>query len=169
MPPMSLLDWQQIVKLVYDETNNRLRTDATLSGSIGEISIDHTNDSIRLGDGTTLFTGSTISSKTGLDVNVLNQLEVAQSGLKIAVKSSRIAVGTTPVAVPSSSLANRNGLSIRVLGPSTVYIGSSAVTATVGYPKFSGEEVIIDATDDITLYAVCAAGESSELAILEIA
>lgn len=68
------LDANQVLRSAYEVTTNRLRVDASISGSIGsiEVIIDHTNDSIRLGDGTTLFTGTTVSGKTGLDVNIIN-------------------------------------------------------------------------------------------------
>lgn len=78
-PPPSLLDYEQILPRVFDEPNGRLRVDAqvTWSGGAIEVIIDQTTDSIRIGDGTTLFTGTTVGSKTGLDVNVLNGASAA--------------------------------------------------------------------------------------------
>lgn len=68
------LDGFQVLKLVYDEAINRLRVDMganiTLGGEL-EVAIDHTTDSIRLGDGTSLITATTIGPKTGLDVNII--------------------------------------------------------------------------------------------------
>ncbi len=67
-------DFAQVIKLVYDEALNRLRVDMganiTLGGEL-EVAIDHTTDSIRLGDGTSLITATTIGPKTGLDVNII--------------------------------------------------------------------------------------------------
>jgi hypothetical protein len=37
-----------------------------------EVDLSHVDDSVRLGDGTTLFTGTTVGADTGLDVNVIN-------------------------------------------------------------------------------------------------
>lgn len=42
--------------------------------NIPEILISHTDDSIRLGDGVSLFTGSIVGPKVGLDVSILNQI-----------------------------------------------------------------------------------------------
>lgn len=70
-------DFPQVLRSVFDVDENCLRV-CIVSGSSGgpnppfEVIIDHTNDSIRLGDGTTLFTGTTVGPKTGLDVNVIN-------------------------------------------------------------------------------------------------
>jgi hypothetical protein len=76
MPPSpSLLDFTQILQRVFDEANGRLRTDAqatVVAGSL-EVIISHTDDSIRLGDGTSLITATTVGPKVGLDVNVVNQ------------------------------------------------------------------------------------------------
>lgn len=76
MPPPtpSLLDWSQIIQRVFDEPNGRIRTDVVYSPNPGsiEVIISHTDDSIRLGDGTNLNTITQVGSKYGIDVNVLN-------------------------------------------------------------------------------------------------
>lgn len=47
-------------------------------GSINtNVSVSHTDDSIRLGDGTSLITSTTIGPKQGLDVNVINSVSSA--------------------------------------------------------------------------------------------
>lgn len=96
------LDAAQVVRRAYDEAANRLRVDAEITASIGDIILSaatssiaigdgvdtlainpdgtinvnvllsHVDDSVRLGDGTTLFTGTTVGPKTGLDVNLIN-------------------------------------------------------------------------------------------------
>lgn len=52
-------------------TNNLLKINN--DGSIdANVSVSHTNDSIRLGDGTNLITSTNVSGKQGLDVNVIS-------------------------------------------------------------------------------------------------
>ena len=68
----SSLDGNQVLQHAFDEDTCELRVKASVSSGGNEVIIDHADDSIRLGDGTTLFTGTTIGSKTGLDINVLN-------------------------------------------------------------------------------------------------
>lgn len=41
---------------------------------VADVILSHTNDSVRLGDGTNLFTSTTIGPKTALDVNVINNV-----------------------------------------------------------------------------------------------
>lgn len=70
----------QVLRSVFDVDKNCLRVcvvEGTTGGGSGfEVIISHTDDSIRLGDGTKLVTATTVSSKVGLDVNVLNELNI---------------------------------------------------------------------------------------------
>ena len=51
---------------------------ATITNAI-DVDISHTTDSIKLGDGTNLVTTSASASKRGLDVNVLNNIDISGS------------------------------------------------------------------------------------------
>lgn len=64
---VNLIDKQ--VELKSGSNVLAINADGSLNASVV---IDHTEDSIRLGNGTTLFTGTTVGPKTGLDVNVMN-------------------------------------------------------------------------------------------------
>lgn len=84
------LDFQQVIQNVYDEATNRLRTDSAtvLDGGDLKVQMSHTEDSVRLGDGTSFLTSTTIGPKIGLDVNILNTLNVeidAADGDNIAI------------------------------------------------------------------------------------
>lgn len=74
------LDAFQVLRSVYDVNNNCLRV-CVVSGSTGdgggfEVIITHTDDSIRLGDGTKLTTATSLAGKVGLDVNVINEVDI---------------------------------------------------------------------------------------------
>lgn len=77
---MSKLDAFQVLKSVYDTPNNALRVsvvEGTTGGGAGfEVIISHTDDSIRLGDGTKLTTATQVGSQVGLDVNILNGISI---------------------------------------------------------------------------------------------
>lgn len=66
----------QVLRSVFDVDKNCLRVCLVDGGAGGgpavEVIIDHTTDSIRLGDGTSLITATVSGVKVGLDVNVLN-------------------------------------------------------------------------------------------------
>jgi hypothetical protein len=69
------LDGLQVLKEAYDPFLNRIRVDSAatiVAPSAIEVIIDQANDSIRLGDGVTLFTSTTVGPKTGLDVSIIN-------------------------------------------------------------------------------------------------
>ncbi len=70
-------DGFQVLRSVFDVDQNCLRVCIVSGGGSGpnppfEVIIDHTSDSIRLGDGTSLVTTTVDGSKVGLDVNVVN-------------------------------------------------------------------------------------------------
>ena len=71
-------DANQVLRAVYDVDKNCLRT-CLVDGGAGEgpaveVIIDHSTDSIRLGDGTSLVTTTIFpASKVGLDVNILTE------------------------------------------------------------------------------------------------
>ena len=51
----------------------------------------------------------------------------------------------------------------------TVYIGGADVSAGNGYPISSGDELILDVTDDIQLYAIVESEKIVDLRTLELA
>lgn len=69
-------DFPQVIRSVFDVDKNCLRVCLVEGGGGGgssvEVIIDHTNDSIRLGDGTNFFSSTTIGGKIGLDINQIN-------------------------------------------------------------------------------------------------
>lgn len=77
---MTKFDAFQVLRSVYDIQNHALRVsvvEGTTGGGAGfEVIISHTDDSIRLGDGAKLTTATQLGLKVGLDVNVINELDI---------------------------------------------------------------------------------------------
>lgn len=71
-PAPSGLDGNQVLQHSFIDATGELRVSATISPGGTEVIIDHTNDSIRLGDGTSFLTSTTVSGDIGLDVNIIN-------------------------------------------------------------------------------------------------
>lgn len=72
-------DANQVLRSVFDVDKNTLRVsiiDGSSGGGSFEVVITHENDSIRLGDGTNFITSTTIGPKTGLDVAVINEVDI---------------------------------------------------------------------------------------------
>lgn len=82
------LGGDNILRQVYDPPTESLKVTGVsfdFPGGI-EVIIDHTNDSIRLGDGTNLITATTNASKVGLDVNLIGSsstipVSLAENGI----------------------------------------------------------------------------------------
>lgn len=95
-PIPSKLDEQQCIQGAYDEANGRLRVDAALTADIIaapglHVDIQHTEDSVRLGDGTNYITSTTIGPDVGLDVNIINPISIeidAADGDNVAIHDS---------------------------------------------------------------------------------
>ncbi len=80
-PGLSPKDSNQVLRAVMDDANNRLRVDAVISPDGHDLEIHHEDDSIAIGTPTQLFTATTIGPKIGLDVNVINPIEIDTTGL----------------------------------------------------------------------------------------
>src|SRR5690242_13601108 len=73
MAGLPKIDWANVLRSVYDPSSSSIRTNAQVtipSGSI-ELAIDASTDNIRIGDGVSLNTLSSIGDRVGIDVNVL--------------------------------------------------------------------------------------------------
>lgn len=165
------LDYQQVLRRVYDKENDLLRTNAniTIDGSGGlDVVISDLNDSVAIGDGAGNLAGITdVNGENGLNVKVLDG-EFSATGLKNSLKTTKMTITDVAQQVPNIPLINRNGISIRVLGANTVYFGNNTVTTNNGYPKLQWEEVILDIKDSIAIYAVCEAGKTCDIAVMEV-
>jgi len=182
-PNIAHLDQHQIANRVYDPLNDRIRVDAEITAVIPgpvEVAIDHVTDSIKLGDGTTLFTSTAVGPDTGLDVNVIGGTvtgEITVTGLKIAGRTTTMDIPDTVVAIPASPLANRNSLSLTNLSPTeTIYIGfnlsvtaNSVIGTTSGWPVGPSEGFNLDVTANIIIYAIAETGKTVRVKILELA
>ena len=96
----------------------------------------HTQDTVRLGDGTTLHTGTTVGSDHGLDVFNLNDPSTADTAIASAVNT--LASADTAEDVVASPLANRKTLYIYNNDNKKMYVGQSGVTAANGFPVSPG-------------------------------
>lgn len=176
-PAPSKLNHEQILQGAYDEAEGQLRVAAEVTANIAaaqEVVISHVDDSIRIGDGARLAHVTTVDGINGLDVNVLNQLDIVPQGLSTGIKTQKILVTDVPTKIPTTPLAGRNSMSVRVwnLADTTVivYFGESTVN-TDSYPKGHGEEVILDVKDNaaVGLWAVCETGRQAYVRVIELA
>ena len=153
---LSQLDANQVLRSAYDDSLNRLRVDSSISASIGavEVIIDHVDDSIRLGDGVSLVSTTTVNSKVGLDVNIVNASLPLGTGstplianvlvpLAATESSQVIAAGTKRFTMKTDSLAEIK----------FAYIATTSGTTFVTIPEgASYEEQGLDLSSPITIY-----------------
>ncbi len=141
---LSRRDPGQIIKLIYDEVTASLRI---TTPSAQEVSINSIDDSIAIADSTgnplVINTDGSINSK-------LSSLATFQT--------SQYSVGTSPVQLTVSPLANRKAIAIKVITTSSsdvVYVGNSnAVTSNSGYFLFNGDAVQLDITPAQAIWTI---------------
>jgi hypothetical protein len=173
-PKISKLDPAQILKRVYDEDQDLIRTGANLqvSGDLDVAISAQTGDNIAISDGSRTVAISSVNGVDSLAVNIVGGvINSSPQGLSTSIKTTRLIVTDTPTSLPPTSLSGRNTLSVRIMGVNTVFFGSSTVSPTTGYPKYSNEEIFCDVRDNAStrLFAVCESGQTSEVAIIELA
>ena len=127
--------------------------------------LTHVSDSVSLGDGTTLYTGTTVGSDHGLDVYQLNDPSVADTA--IAHAANPLDTGDTAEDVVASPLANRKTLWIYNNNNKKMYIGATGVTQASGFPISPGSylEMRIGPSVDIEWVAADAGHEIRTLEV----
>jgi hypothetical protein len=117
--------------LNINDGGNSITVDAT---DLDIRDLTHVSDSIRLGDGTDLFTSTTIGSDIGLDVNVINDPSLANTDALANAKA--LTAGNTAEDLLASQLTNRKYLWIYNNDNREMYIGLSgdSTTSASGFP-----------------------------------
>lgn len=88
--------------------------------------------------------------------------------VSIGIRSQAITVAGTAVPLPANPLEYRRALVVHNNGSSTIYIGTSNVTASNGMPLLAGEKIAFDVvgTPNVTVYAI--SSSSVDVRILEL-
>jgi hypothetical protein len=181
-PNITQLDPMQALRRTFDEENDRLRVDSSVTVTLGnaEVVIDHVDDSIRLGNGTDLVTTTTSGSDVGLDVNVIGGTvtgELTLSGLRIAGRNTTMNVLDVATVIPAIPLASRNTITVtNMSGTDTLYIGfdtgvtaDSVIGITSGFPVGPQQGFNLDVTDEVELYGIAEAGKTIKIIVTELA
>lgn len=178
-PSISHLDSTNIFQRAFDESEDRLRVDAEVTGNISgpqEVIISSEEDNIQLGDQNgNLVSVTSESGKIGLDVNIIGgsitgDVVATQPPLN-SFQTSQYTIGTSIVQLTPSPLSNRSSISLRVTctGSNSIYIGNSSGTTTSnGYPLYNGDTIQMDLSTTNSIYAIASAGGQTAF-VLEIA
>lgn len=176
-PHPSNLDQTNIFQRSFDQSEDRLRVDAEITATIvgpQEVIINQEDDSIAIGDGTKLFTGTDLSSKHGLDVNIIGgsiagNVTTSEIGLS-SFQTSQYNVTTSVQQLTPSPLVGRSSISLRVTATTgeAIFIGNdNTLTIMSGYPLYNGDTLQMDLDDNHEIWAI--ASDSGQIVyILEI-
>lgn len=145
--PHTQLSHHQVLQHVFDEAQDRLRVEATYASEGGDpVGTTDTDDGV------------------GLNVYLLNQ------SLEGGIKTTRYTITdvATKLVPDVDKLTNAKVVGFRIIGSEPVYIGTSSVTSSTGYPKYEFEEMTMD-IKGFDVYIVCAAGKTCNIAVIQIA
>lgn len=138
-PTRSLLDATQVLPAAFDDATGRLRTSAVIDASGSEIIISDVDDSIKIGNGSSVFaTITTVSGKNGIDVNIVTtSLPVTQSGTWSTGRTWTLSSGTDTVVSnqgTANSVANSWPILITdgTLTNTLKTLGTQVVSADIG-------------------------------------
>jgi hypothetical protein len=126
--------------------------------------LTHAADSVRLGDGTSLVTTTTVGGDVGLDVNVLSDPSLAST----AIAAAAVTATTTAADVVASPLSARKYLFVYNNGNQRVFVGQSGVTSTSGFPVSPGSYLELRAGAAVDIEIVANSG-SQNIRTLELA
>jgi len=144
----------QVLRSVFDVNKNCLRV-CVVDGSPGggggvEVIITHTEDSIRLGNGTNFFTSTTIGSKLGLDVSVIKD----STNLVTLPVIANISVPTANIEQSYSLPSNTKRFKLQARGDSKIQLaytnGQTNVQFITVFPGNDYNEINIEGS--LTLY-----------------
>lgn len=97
------------------------------------------------------------------------------SGLSKDWRVTTLIVSDTAIPIPAIALSDRNSLIIHNKGSNKLYLGKADVTADTVLGTTSGWEIVstsyysLDVKDNIIIYGICEAGQSTTLKVLELA
>lgn len=149
-PDRTLLDMNQILQRAFDQSNDKLRVDAVVSldGTVSEVVISHTDDSIRLGDGTKLASLTTVGGKNGLDVNVINDI-----ALDISHLADSIRLGDGTDYITTSVVGPKRALDVNV-ADGTITGDFTPVPAGITVVTHGATTVTAGATTTVATYTI---------------
>lgn len=132
--------------------------DVQIAGGVSlEVDLDHAEDSVRLGDGTTL---SNVTADGYL---------YAYTAPNSAAQSSTATVGTSAVELASTPLANRKRIIVQNLGTKSIFLGhSSAVTTASGIEIARGASFELEWGANVDLFAI-SANAGQDVRVMEVA
>lgn len=151
-------EWLQTASALFDGAGTALTS--TLTGGMQALDVNvantsiavtasdldirdlaHTQDSVRLGDGTGYLTSTTVGGDLGLDVYVLNtSLSVSDAALAVTAVSNEAnsVSNAAEESLVTSILSARKYLFTYNNGNKTVYVGATGVTTVNGFPIAPG-------------------------------
>lgn len=111
-----------------------------------------------------------ILDSDGLVIDTSNPLDVSQGGLSTDMRVTVQVITDVAAALPAVSLVNRNSMIILNKDASnTVFIDDNIGVTTAGWEVDAQTYFSLDITDGIRIFAICSAGQTATVKLLELA
>jgi len=163
-------DADQTLRYAFDDATNSFRTTASFSGSIS-VDLDQTTASVAIGDGTALFTGTTVGPHHAEDVNIVQSVSITVTGplTDTQLRATPVPVSGT-VAATQSGTWNINNVSGTVSLPTGAATSSNQTNGTQKSQIVDGSGTVVGPDQTIAgtnyLPVVLAASATSGAAVV---
>lgn len=117
--------------LTHTDVGGKKALDVRVAEGINvEVDLSHTDDSVRLGDGTNFLTSTTVGADVGLDVNLINA-SIAVTATNLDIRDLDAAQDNVAISDGTDTLAiNTDGsINTKPAGASSAAYGATPVTA----------------------------------------
>lgn len=163
---------------IADASGNKVTTTTvgakqSLDVNVTDITLDHANDSVKLGDGSNLITSTLVGSDRGLDVNVLNTItgtvDSAPVGLSNSGSFIELSIDSTSWTLVTVTDINRNHVWLQNQSDVNMKLNPSNAGGYTGIIIEPGQSVNIDIKQAIPLYLRAASGSGKIVGRMEFA
>lgn len=147
MPNMSPKDADQCIRAAFDDATNRIRTDATFTGTV-TVALDQTSDSVAIGDGVTLFTGTNVGPAHAQDVNVVQSVLPTGASTSAAQTAAQVSLSSIDSKLTAPITVKQATAVAGTITQAAVSVGTSAVRVTVSGSAPSATRSLMTVTPD---------------------
>lgn len=132
MSTPSLKNSDLVLRYAFDDATNSIKTNATFTGTV-TVELDQADDSVAIGDGAALFTGTTVGLDHALDINVVQSTLPTGAATASAQATGNASLSSidTKLTAPLSVNARAATATAGTITQAAKSVGTSAVRATV--------------------------------------
>lgn len=152
------------------DSQGRLYTVSAITGDVADDAADSGNP-LKVGSVST-DAALTELSAAGDRANLISDIYrrvIVNSSAAVAVKQDVVAASAVEVQIAATALSGRRKIIVQNVGNKDVFLGATGVSDADGIELKKRANVELELGEHVDIFAICSAGESTSLRILEMA